>query len=362
LRHQIGPPAVVAAGPGEGNEAIVSETKVDVDGVQAAAAVRPPGVPAELIAQAERRAVEAAAAPLRLMAVHAHPDDESSKGAASLARYAAEGVGVMVVSCTGGERGDILNPQLKDKELDIPALRQTEMATAAQILGVAHTWLGYEDSGYHEGDPSTWELPPGSFGDRDPQEEIEALVRVVRAFKPQVMTTYDENGGYPHPDHIRCHVVSMGAFEAAGDPDAFPDAGEPWQPLKLYYNSGFSRQRILAINEAVRARTGDGPYDEWIARFAEMEEKAKEAGQDPRPDPGLRTTTKVPVAPYFDQRDAALKAHATQIDPDSHWFAIPRDIEAEVWGTDDYELARSLVDTQLPEDDLFAGVRDRVAS
>ncbi len=301
---------------------------------------------AELADRAVQRGTTAAAAPLRLMAVHAHPDDESSKGAASLAKYAADGVGVMVVSCTGGERGDILNPKFADQDIDIPTLRQTEMARAADILGVAHTWLGFKDSGYHEGDPDSWDLPPDSFGAVDVAVETEALVRVVRAFRPQVMTTYDENGGYPHPDHIRCHVVSMAAFEAAGDPDAFPGAGEPWQPLKLYYNIGFSKDRLLAINEAVRERTGTGPFDEWMERFA----------KNPRPDPGSRITTRISAADYFPHRDSALMAHETQIDPNSHWFAVPHDIEASVWGTDDYELARSLVDTEMPETDLFAGV------
>ncbi len=309
------------------------------------------GVPGSaLTLAAERRAATAAAAPLRLMAVHAHPDDESSKGAASLAKYAHDGVGVMVVSCTGGERGDILNPKFTNVDIDIPALRVTEMARAAEILGVAHTWLGFEDSGYHEGAPETWDLPPDSFGALDVDIETEALVRVIREFRPHVMTTYDENGGYPHPDHIRCHVVSMAAFEAAGDPDAFPGTGDVWQPLKLYYNVGFSRARMLAINEAVRERTGNGPFDDWIKRFSE----------NPRPDPGLRTTTRIEVADFFSQRDGALKAHETQIDPDAHWFAVPHDIEASVWATDDYELARSLVDTEVPETDLFAGIRDRV--
>ena len=309
-----------------------------------------PGSP--LTEAAERRAILAAAAPLRLMAVHAHPDDESSKGAASLAKYGHDGVGVMVVSCTGGERGDVLNPKLADTELDIPTLRITEMARAAEILGVAHTWLGFEDSGYHEGAPDTWDLPENSFGALDVAVEVEALVRVVREFRPHVMTTYDENGGYPHPDHIRCHVVSMAAFEAAGDPQAYPGTGDPWQPLKLYYNVGFSRERMLAINEAVRERTGEGPFDDWIKRFSE----------NPRPDPGLRTTTRIEVSDFFGQRDGALKAHETQIDPDAHWFAVPHDIEASVWSTDDYELARSLVDTEVPETDLFAGIRNRVES
>jgi mycothiol S-conjugate amidase len=306
---------------------------------------------AEQVSDAVReRSERAAAAPLRLMAVHAHPDDESSKGAATLAKYSNDGVGVMVVSCTGGERGDILNPKYVVTEEAMSEIRRREMAKAADILGVDHVWLGFEDSGYHDGPPETWQLPEGCVGALDPEAETEALVKVVRAFRPHVMITYDEQGGYPHPDHIRCHVVSMAAFEVAGDPDAFPEAGAPWQVLKLYYHGGFSAERLMAINEAVRARTGNGPFDEWIARMQERQ----------RPDRSGRVTTRIPVADYFPARDAALLAHETQIDPDSHWFAIPHDIEAEVWGTDDYELARSLVDSSIPEDDLFAGVRERV--
>ncbi|WP_343074620.1 mycothiol conjugate amidase Mca [Nakamurella aerolata] len=286
-----------------------------------------------------------------MMAVHAHPDDESSKGAATLAKYSDEGIGVMVVSCTGGERGDVLNPKfaaaVESGAVDMPALRQREMADAASILGISHVWLGFHDSGYHEGEPDTWQLPPDSFGALDPDVEIEALVRVVRRFRPQVMTTYDENGGYPHPDHIRCHVISMAAFDAAADPARYPDAGEPWQVSKIYYNGGFSRTRLTAINEAVKSATGTGPFDEWIARI-------EESG---RPDRSDRITTRVPVGEYLERRDAALRAHATQIDPDAHWFAVPREIEAKVWGTDDYELAESRIPVQLPEDDLFAGLR-----
>jgi mycothiol S-conjugate amidase len=289
---------------------------------------------------------------LRLLAVHAHPDDESSKGAATQAKYADTGVGVMVVSCPGGERGDILNKQYLMTDEPMAEVRKREMAKAADILGVDHVWLGFEDSGYHQGPPESWELPPGCFGSLSPRVETEALVRLVRAFRPHVMITYDEQGGYPHPDHIRCHVISVGAFDAAADPDTFPDAGEPWQVLKLYYHGGFSAQRLQAINEAVRQRTGTGPFDEWISRMREHK----------RMDRSDRITTRVPVADYFTARDAALRAHETQIDPAAHWFAIPHEVEAEVWGTDDYELARSLVDAPLPEDDLFAGIRERVSS
>jgi len=299
------------------------------------------------------RNTAAAQASLRLMAVHAHPDDESSKGAATMAKYAADGVGVLVVSCTGGERGDVLNPsyQMLDAH-DIAVLRQQEMADAAEILGIAHEWLGFEDSGYHEGDPADWKLPPGSFADLDPESEIEALVRVVRAFRPHVMTTYDEKGGYPHPDHIRCHVVSIAAYRAAGDPNAYPDAGEPWEVSKLYYNVGFSVRRMRAIHDAALAAGLESPFTEWLERWSKSE----------WPDSFERATTHIPVAAYFQQRDAALKAHATQIDPDAHWFAVPYELETEVWPTEEFELADSRVPTSVPETDLFAGVRETVAA
>lgn len=295
--------------------------------------------------------VPGTAAPMRLMAVHAHPDDESSKGAATLAKYAAGGDAVMVVSCTGGERGDILNKKYVATDEPLVDVRRREMAEAAKILGVEHVWLGFEDSGYHEGPSETWDLPPGSFAARDIEEETEALVRLVRSFRPHVMITYDENGGYPHPDHIRTHEISVAAFDAAADPDRFPDAGEPWQILKLYYHGGFSRVRLEALNAAMQQYNGTQPFAGWLER---MDRHA-------RADRSSNITTKVDVAGFLELRDAALRAHATQIAPDDeHWFAIPHDIEAAAWGTDDYELVRSLVDSSVPESDLFDGIRQRV--
>src|SRR3982075_4200483 len=122
------------------------------------------------------------------------------------------------------------------------------MAKAAEILGVEHTWLGFVDSGLPEGDPLP-PLPAGCLGVVPLEEPVEALVRVIRKFKPHVMTTYDENGGYPHPDHIRTHQVSVAAFEAAGDPEQFADAGRPWEVRKLYYNHGFVRQRMQLLQD-----------------------------------------------------------------------------------------------------------------
>jgi mycothiol S-conjugate amidase len=294
--------------------------------------------------------------PLRLMTVHAHPDDESSKGAATCARYIADGHEVMVVTCTGGERGDILNkamdrPEIKENMVEV---RRAEMAKAADILGVQHRWLGYLDSGLPEGDPKP-PLPDDCFAVGDLEEQTGTLVALVREFRPHVLVTYDENGGYPHPDHIRCHEVSVAAFDAAGDPERYPEVGEPWQPLKLYYCHGFSKGRVVAIHEAMEAAGLESPYVDWIKNWT-----------DDRRDPGARVTTRIECADYFPVRDAALKAHATQIDPTSRWFAVPLDMQRQVWPTEDYELVRSLVGPtdfgSTPEDDLFAGIRDRVTA
>ncbi|HEY4020724.1 MAG TPA: mycothiol conjugate amidase Mca [Pseudonocardiaceae bacterium] len=287
---------------------------------------------------------------LRLMTVHAHPDDESSKGAATLAKYVAEGHEVMVVTCTGGERGSILNPAMDKPGVaeNMAAIRREEMAEAARILGVEHRWLGYVDSGLPEGDPKP-PLPEGCFALAPLEESTEALVRIVREFRPHVIVTYDENGGYPHPDHIRCHEVSVAAFDAAGDPERYPDRGEPWQPLKLYYGHGFSRAKILKIHEALLARGLESPYEEWLANW-----------NSDRPDINDRVTTRVECAEYFDVRNRALLAHRTQIDPNSRWFALDPDLERDLWPHEDYELARSLVDTTLPENDLFTGITEKV--
>ena len=286
---------------------------------------------------------------LRLMCVHAHPDDESSKGAATMARYAREGVDVLVVTLTDGSRGSVLNPAMDRPEVlgNITAVRAAEMDRAREILGVRQVFLGFVDSGLPEGDPLP-PLPAGCFAVGDLQEQTEALVRVVRQQRPHVMTTYDENGGYPHPDHIRCHVVSVAAFEAAGDPDRFPDAGEPWQPSKLYYNLTFHKSRLEKLHDAMLAAKVDSPYGEWLTSWED------------KPGDAERLTTSVPCAEFFGVRDAALIAHATQVDPTGRWFACPIELQQSTWPYEDFQLARSLVDTDLPEADLFAGVRDRV--
>jgi mycothiol S-conjugate amidase len=285
------------------------------------------------------------------MAVHAHPDDESSKGAAAMARYVAEGVDVLVVTCTGGERGSVLNKALDRPEVwaNISEIRRAEMDRAREILGVRQSWLGFVDSGLPEGDPLP-PLPEGCFALADMSEAVGALVAQVREFRPHVMTTYDENGGYPHPDHIMCHKISVAAFDAAGDPDQYPELGLPWQPLKLYYNMGFNKARVTAMHEGMLAEGLESPYAEWLEKWEDREDRAD------------RTTTKVPCGDYFGVRDDALRAHATQVDPEGFWFKVPLSVQRKIWPTEDYELARSLVDPTAVEDDLFAGVRDTVSA
>lgn len=281
-----------------------------------------------------------------MVAVHAHPDDESSKGAATMARYVDEGVCVLVVTLTGGERGDILNPAMDLPEVHgrMAEIRRDEMALAAEILGVEHHWLGFVDSGLPEGDPPP-PLPDGCLAMVPLEDPTRALVRVIRQFRPHVMTTYDENGGYPHPDHVRCHQVSVAAYEAAGDYRLFPDAGEPWNVLKLYYNHGFLRERMQLLQDEFAKHGRVGPFEKWLALWDTDRDAAAQ-----------RVTTRIECAKYFARRDDALRAHATQIDPNGPFFAAPIEWQQRLWPTEEFELARSRVPAALPETDLFAGI------
>ena len=281
---------------------------------------------------------------MKLLHVHAHPDDESSKGAATTAYYVAQGVEVMVATCTGGERGSILNPKMEspENEANLAELRRAEMAKAAQILGIRQVWLGYVDSGLPEGDE---ELPPEAFARIDPEVAAGALVKVIREFRPQVLTTYDENGGYPHPDHIMCHKISMVAVTAAADPQAWPEHGAPGQVAKVYYDRSLHRGRFAALDAAMHQAGLGNPFTEWLERMGSDETES-------------RLTTFIPCAEFFEVRNAALLAHATQVDPEGQWFAVPLEIQKAGWPTEDFELVRSSVPVTLPESDLFAGIQD----
>lgn len=294
--------------------------------------------------------VDAEGRPLRLMAVHAHPDDESSKGAATMAKYAAEGVSVLVVTATGGERGDILNPKMDTPEnwARIAEIRREEMEKARTILGVQQTWLGYVDSGLPEGNPLP-PLPEGCFALADLDEAGMALAKLIVEFRPHVVLTYDENGGYPHPDHIRTHEVTIRALQLAAQP--LPVApGEPWQVPKVYYHQNFHRARTVALDAVMHEHGLESPYRERLESWPEDPQQAK------------RLTTFIPAGDYFAVRDAALRAHATQVDPDGFWFAVPLALQRKAWPTEDYQLAESHVPSSLPEEDLFAGIPTRFSA
>jgi mycothiol S-conjugate amidase len=285
-------------------------------------------------------------APPCLLTVHAHPDDESSKGAGSVARYHAEGVHTVLVCCTGGEAGDVLNPAMDRPEIRerLHEIRMAELNRAADAIGYDEVvLLGYRDSGM----PGTAENEdPRCFAQAPFDEAVGRLVTVIRRTRPQVIVTYsDDQQGYPHPDHLRVHDISVPAFDAAGDPLAYPEAGPPWQPLKLYYTA-WSRRRIVAMHQKFLELGLESPYDEgWFKR----------------PDRDDLTTTTVDITGYTAARDLALLAHATQIDPTSKfWFGLPQEVAQSVYPVDEYVLARSLVPTRIPEDDLFDGIPDLV--
>ncbi|MFN8053042.1 MAG: mycothiol conjugate amidase Mca [Acidimicrobiales bacterium] len=283
-------------------------------------------------------------AALRLLSVHAHPDDEASKGAAVVARYVREDAAqATLVCCTGGELGSILNPAMDRPEVvaDLPGVRRAELERSVEIIGYQHLdLLGYRDSGMPDMPENA---DPSNFANAPLDEAVGRLVEVIRRDRPQVILTYgDEQGGYPHPDHLRTHEISVHAFDRAADASWRPDLGDPWQPSKMYY-SIWARARIDATHAKMLELGIESPYtEEWFERFTQDH----------------RITTKVDVGRYLHVRDEALLAHATQVDPnEKFWFGLRPEVAAEVYPWDDYILARSTVDVELPEDDLFAGIR-----
>ena len=282
--------------------------------------------------------------PRCLLALHAHPDDESSKGAGTMARYAGEGVRVVLVCATDGAEGDILNPRMDKPGIKerMAELRKAELETACDILGVsAIHFLGYRDSGMPGSDANK---RPEAFWNADPDEALGKLVEIIRAERPEVILGYDESKGYEHPDHVRIYEWGTEAFRAAGDPDRFPDRGAPWQPSKLYYFATFTKNRFQLLNDAAVEEGHESPFAGWLDTWDDLGFAEPEV------------TTQVDVADQVELRSKALLAHATQIDPDSFWFAVPDDIQKRIYPWEDYTLVESIVDTKLPETDLFAGI------
>lgn len=277
-----------------------------------------------------------------LLSIHAHPDDEASKGAPTVAKYKTEGVRAVLVTCTGGEEGDILNPAMDRPEIraDLAAVRKRELEAASALIGYDElVLLGYRDSGMPDSEANA---RPDAFANADLDEAVARLVKIIRREQPQVILTYgDDQQGYPHPDHLRVHDISLPAFDLAGDHTYRPDLGEPFTPLKMYY-SVWSRARVEATHKKFLELGLESPFsDDWFTR----------------PSQDDRVTTSIDIEPWFDVRLEALLAHATQVDPESaFWFGLPREIARTVHPFEDYILAHSRVETQLPETDLFAGI------
>jgi mycothiol S-conjugate amidase len=290
-----------------------------------------------------------------ILTVHAHPDDEASKGAPTLAKYHAEGVHTVLVCCTGGEEGDLQNPSLREPgqpfhgltpEQEKPlvaSMRPAELEASAAAIGFDEVvMLGYRDSGMADSEPNSH---PECFFQADLDEATGRLVAIIRRTRPQVIITYnDDQQGYPHPDHLRVHDISVLAFDRAGDPSWYPELGAAFQPSKLYYTT-WSRRRLVAIHEGLLEHRGESPFDDaWFER----------------PDHDHRITTRIDVSRFMWARTKALLAHATQVDPNEpFWFGLNDDQLVSVYPWEDWILAKSTVgeipDTDV-EHDLFEGI------
>jgi mycothiol S-conjugate amidase len=264
---------------------------------------------------------------LCLLTVHAHPDDEASKGAGTVARYHAEGVHTVLVCCTGGEEGDILNPAMDRPEVRerLAEIRRQELEASAKIIGYDEVaLLGYRDSGMPGSDANA---RADAFANAPLDEAVSRLVGIIRRVRPQVMVTYpEEQREYPHPDHLRVHEISVAAFDAAGDPERYPDAGPAWAPSKLYYTL-WPRRRMREIHEKFLELGLESPLDEDRLERIRRDEPV---------------TTSIDLTGFVEVRSDALRAHATQVDPASpYWFGLPPEVLQTIYPFDDYYLARS---------------------
>ena len=280
-----------------------------------------------------------------VVALHAHPDDESSKGAGTVARYVDRGVRAVLVCATGGEAGDILNPAMDQPEIAarLSELRAEELREAAAIIGYDEVIpLGYRDSGMPDTEHN---VHPDAFVNASFDEVLERTVAIVRRERPEVLLGYDDHERYPHPDHLRIHDLSLAVFEAAADPDRFPDSGPPWAVSRVYAPV-FMVGRIRSLHQAMLDRGDESPFERWIERLEDAED-----------DPDV-VRAHIDVTGYVERARDALRAHRTQIDPDGFWFQVPLDVVESVYPYEDFELLASRDDETSPEatSDLFAPV------
>lgn len=321
-------------------------------------------------------------APLTLLVVHAHPDDECLGTGGTLARYSAEGINTVLVTATRGEEGEMHDPDRTEEEArpHMAEIRTEELRRAVAILGVTHQeFLGYRDSGM-VGTPANEH--PDNFHNANFDEAVGRLVGMIRHHRPQVIVTYNEDGGYGHPDHLQCHKVTAAAFDAAGDPARYPEAGPTWEPQK-FYAIAWSRESWRRMRDELQARgikwPGERDEEEQAATATapegEAEPVAPEAlGQEPAATDAAATTAQaeqreeeewgqpeseitafIDTAGYWRTVRDALREHRTQ--PVGFFLDLPEDLAEVIRSKDWFVLLRSRVDSALPEDDLFAGIR-----
>ncbi len=290
----------------------------------------------------------------RALFVHAHPDDETINNGATMARYVAEGAAVTLLTCTLGEEGEILVPELAQLAADqadqLGGYRIWELRAAMDAVGVRDVrFLGgpgrYRDSGMM-GTPANEN--PRAFWNADLEEATASAVAVIREVRPQVLVTYDENGGYGHPDHIQAHRVAMRAADAAADPAFRPDLGEAWQIAKVYWNA--MPRSVLQQGIEAMAAAGDTTFFEGVTSADDL----------PFAVPDDVVTTAVDASAFATHKDAAMRAHPTQILVDGPFFALSNNLGLEVMATEYYRLVRGERGAgsgpQGWEDDLFAGL------
>jgi N-acetyl-1-D-myo-inositol-2-amino-2-deoxy-alpha-D-glucopyranoside deacetylase len=296
----------------------------------------------------------------RLLLVHAHPDDESIANGAVMAKYAAEGRGVTLVTCTGGEMGEILVPELEhlaaDRDDGLGEHRRGELDDAMKLLGVTdHRYLGgfgrYRDSGmkWHEDGHAVPadEVHANAFWNADLAEAATLLVEVIREVRPQVLVTYDQFGHYGHPDHIQAHRVATYAADLAAVPSYRRDLGEPWEIAKIYWTAiAESRMRagLRALRDAGNTLAFEGMDPD---------------GQLPMTTPDEDIAAVVDGTDYVEAKIEAMRAHRTQISVESPFFALSNNLGNQIWGVEHFRIAKGHLGQTGPdglETDLFAGL------
>jgi N-acetyl-1-D-myo-inositol-2-amino-2-deoxy-alpha-D-glucopyranoside deacetylase len=296
---------------------------------------------------------------VRLLLVHAHPDDETINNGATMARYVAEGHDVTLVTCTAGERGEVLVPDLEhlrhDRDDNLGPHRRQELAAAMAELGVTDSrFLGgfgrFHDSGmewHAEGYAVAGDdRPDGAFWDADLTEAADLLVEIIREVRPHALVTYDQFGGYGHPDHIQAHRVAMYAASLAGVPSYRLDLGAAWDVPKIYWNA-MSESRM---REAVRRMRANGDEE----TFAGLD---PDGPMPPFVTPDELISTRIDARDYAATKLRALKQHATQVETDGPMFRGAESGQSE-WGEEDYRIAKGTFSPEGDghETDLFAGL------